>query len=215
GLITFTKGLQWVVFWALLAMIGAFILNPFCAVLFIFSVFCEFIYCKLLKITHLKIIASAMVKATGGLAGIYAVNPNPPIDFICFVFFWLACWEVGGQNIANDIVDMEDDKRVGAKTTLTVKGLNTSVFILVSAVSMAAFGGVTIFFVAGPGVGLVYPIGALLLGYFLLLKPAKVVYESPGPVEAASLFNRASYMPLCFLLLTVVSILINNQMLNL
>jgi hypothetical protein len=74
---------------------------------------------------------------------------------------------------------------------------------------MAFFGGVTVFIVAGSGVGLLYPIGATLLGYFLLLKPAKVVYESPGPGEAASLFNRASYMPLSFLLLTVISILLN------
>ena len=209
GLIPFSKGFQWVGLWALLAMIGAFILNPFCAVLFVLSALCEFIYCKLLKITHLKIIASAIVKATGGLAGIYAVNPTPPIGFVIFIFFWLACWEIGGQNIANDIVDMEDDKQVGARTTLTVMGLNTSVFVLIATVSMAFFAGVTVFIVAGSGVGLLYPIGATILGYFLLLKPAKVVYESPGPREAASLFNRASYMPLSFLLLTVISILLN------
>jgi hypothetical protein len=68
--------------------------------------------------------------------------------------------------------------------------------------------------VAGPGVGLLYPLGAIFLGYFLLLKPARVVYESPGHREAASLFNRASYMPISFLLLTVISILVNQWMLN-
>jgi 4-hydroxybenzoate polyprenyltransferase len=209
GLIPFTNGLQWVGIWTLIAMIGAYILNPFCAVLFVVSALGEFIYCKLLKITHLKIIASALVKASGGLAGIYAVNQSPPIDFVIFVFFWLACWEIGGQNIANDIVDMEDDRRVGARTTLTVKGMNFSVFVLVVTVSMTSFAGVAVFLLAGPGVGLTYPVGSILLGYFLLLKPAKIVYESPGPREAASLFNRASYMPLGFLLLTVISILMN------
>lgn len=209
GLLPFSKGVKWVAFWAGIALAGALVLNPFCAALFVFSAISEFIYCKLLKISHLKIIASAMVKASGGLAGIYAVNPSPPMEFVVFVFCWLACWEVGGQNIPNDIVDMEDDRRVGAKTTLTVMGLKHSVFVLVAAVSMAAFGAVMIFLLAGPGIGLLYPLGALFLGYFLLLKPAKAVYESPGPREAASLFNRASYLPLGVLVLTVISIAAN------
>ncbi len=206
GLIPYSKGLAWAILWASTALVGAFILNPFCALIFVISACCEVIYCKLLKITHLKIIPSAIVKATGGLAGIYAVNPEPNMGFIVFMFLWLACWEIGGQNIANDIVDMEDDHRVGARTMLTVKGLQQSVFVQLTAASMATFAGVTIFLVAGPGVGWIYPIGAAVLGYFLLLKPARLVYEAPGPRTAASLFNRASYMPLSFLVLTVISI---------
>lgn len=208
GLIPFKKGLAWVIFWTVTALIGALILNPFCALIFIISACCEGIYCKLLRITHLKIIPSAIVKATGGLAGLYAVDPNPSLGFAIFLFLWLACWEVGGQNIANDIVDMEDDARVGARTVVTVEGLNKSVFILLAAASMASFGGVTIYFLAGAGVGWLYPIGAAILAYFLLLKPARLVYESPEPRTAAFLFNRASYMPFSFLVLTVISILI-------
>ncbi|MGO8879875.1 MAG: UbiA family prenyltransferase [Desulfomonilaceae bacterium] len=206
GLIPFKRGLEWVIFWTSLALIGAAALNPLCAVIFAISACCEVIYCKLLKVTHWKIIPSAFVKATGGLAGIYAVNPAPNLSFVVFMFLWLACWEVGGQNIANDIVDMEDDGRVGARTMLTVLGLRESLFILLVAASMATFAGVTIFLLAGPGLGRIYPIGAAVLGYFLLLKPAKLVYESPGPRMAASLFNRASYMPLSFLALIVVSV---------
>ena len=206
GLIPFKKGLAWVIFWTSLALIGAAALNPLCAGIFAISACCELVYCKLLKVTHWKIVPSAIVKATGGLAGIYAVNPAPNPSFVVFVFLWLACWEIGGQNIANDIVDMEDDDRVGARTMLTVLGLRKSLFILVAAASMATFAGVTIFLFAGPGLGRIYPAGAMLLGYFLLLKPAHLVCESPGPRMAAALFNRASYMPLSFLVLIVMSI---------
>lgn len=208
GLIPFRKGLEWVIFWAVIALTGATILNPVCAIIFLVSACCEGLYCKLLRITHLKIIPSALVKASGGLAGIYAVNPDPPLGFAAFMFLWLACWEVGGQNIANDIIDMEDDIKVGARTTLSVLGLKESVFIMVVAVSMAAFAGVAIYFVAGSGISPLYPFGAAILGYLMLLRPAKCVYESAGVETATSLFNRASYMPLSFLILTVASILI-------
>ena len=208
GLIPFEKGLAWVIFWAVIALTGATILNPFCAIIFLVSACCEGLYCKLLRITHLKIIPSAIVKASGGLAGIYAVNPDPPLGFVAFMFLWLACWEIGGQNIANDIIDMEDDIKVSARTTLTVLGLKESIFLMLVAVSMAAFAGVAIYFVAGSGVSLVYPFGAAILGYLMLLRPARYVYESPGVETATSLFNRASYMPLSFLILTVVSTLI-------
>jgi 4-hydroxybenzoate polyprenyltransferase len=165
----------------------------------------EIVYCKLLRITHLKIIPSAIVKATGGLAGVYAVDPQPALGFLAVLFLWLAAWEVGGQNIANDIVDMEDDQRVSARTTLTVKGVPESVFRMLAAVSMAAIAGVAIYWLAGPGLGAIYPLGAALLGWKLMLEPAREVYYRPGPSTAAALFNRASYLPVSFLVLIVLS----------
>jgi 4-hydroxybenzoate polyprenyltransferase len=128
------------------------------------------------------------------------------MGFVAIIFLWLAAWEVGAQNIPNDIVDMEADERVAARTTLTVKGVRESVFRMVAAVSMAAFGGVAVYWVAGSGIAWIYPLGAAALGWELLLKPARELYYNPGPAEAASLFNRASYMPLGFLVLAVLSI---------
>jgi 4-hydroxybenzoate polyprenyltransferase len=168
----------------------------------------ETLYCKLLKITHLKIGPSAIVKAMGGIVGVYAVDPNPSLGFVIVLFLWLAAWEVGGQNVANDIVDMEEDKLVEAKTTPTVMGVSESVFVLVAAVSMAVFGGVVIFWLAGSGVGWLYPLGAAVLGWILLLGPARAVYRDSVPKTAAALFNNASYMPASFLVLIVVSIYI-------
>jgi 4-hydroxybenzoate polyprenyltransferase len=123
------------------------------------------------------------------------------------LLLWLAAWEVGGQNIPNDIVDMEDDTRVAARTTPTVKGVPEAVFRMLCGVSMAAFGGVVIYWLAGTGLGRWYPFAAAIAGWSLLMEPARRVYYDPVPDHAAALFNRASYMPLTFLILAVLSIL--------
>jgi 4-hydroxybenzoate polyprenyltransferase len=134
------------------------------------------------------------------------VDPHPSLGFLAIFVFWLAAWEIGGQNIANDIIDMDEDKRVKARTTATVKGLQESVFILLVAVSMAASAGILVYWFAGEGVGHLYPFGAAVLGWTLLIEPARKVYYDPGPATAAVLFNRASYMPWGFLLLIVLAI---------
>jgi 4-hydroxybenzoate polyprenyltransferase len=206
GMLSFESGFWWFAFWAIVALAGAWWLNPFCAGLFVVSASLEGLYCKLLRITHLKIIPSALVKASGGLAGVYAVDPSPSLGFVAVLCLWLAAWEVGAQNIANDIVDMEDDARVSARTTITVKGMPESVFVMLAAISMAASAGIALYWMAGNGVGWLYPIGAALLAWKLLLEPARQVYYHPGPVAAASLFDKASYMPVGFLLLVVISI---------
>ncbi len=208
GLLTYRSGLVWFFSWAVVALAGAWWLNPFCAVLFLAAALFETLYCKLLRITYLKIIPSVIVKATGGLAGAYAVDPNPLPGFLVMLFVWLAAWELGGQNIANDIIDMDDDARVSARTTATVKGLPEAVFMLLVGVSIAAVGGMVVYWFAGAGVGLLYPIGAVILGWKLLLEPARAVYYKPVPETCATLFNRASYMPLGFLVLTAVSIIL-------
>ncbi len=208
GLISLKAAVLWTLFWACVALVGAWMLNPLCAVIFIISAAFEAIYCKLLRITHLKIIPSAVVKAGGGLAGVYAVDPNPSPAFVVLLFIWLAAWEIGGQNIANDIVDMEDDAKVQARTTLTVKGMRESVFIMIVAVSMAVIAGVFAYRLSAGTLGALYPIGAALLGWFLLLQPARAVYNNPGPETAARLFNWAGFMPPAFLVLITLAILV-------
>ena len=209
GLLSFGSGLSWCVFWAVIALVGAWWLNPLCALFFIISAALEAIYCKLLRITHLKIVASAAVKSIGGLVGVLAVDPYPSPGFVALLLLWLAAWEVGGQNIANDMVDMEEDSKVSARTTLTVKGMQEAVFRLVAAISMAAVCGLAIYWYAGDGVGLLYPVGAAILAWKLLLEPARRVYYDPGNASAKTLFNRASYLPVSFLVLAVAAIYIN------
>jgi 4-hydroxybenzoate polyprenyltransferase len=206
GVLPFRKAAVWTGSWAVVALAGCLWLNPWCALVFFMSAALEFTYCKLLRVTHWKIVPSAAVKASGGLAGTLAVASAPDPAFIAVLTLWLAAWEVGAQNIANDIVDMEDDRRVHARTTATVKGLQECVFLSVSAAAMAAVLGVVMYLSAGAGVGPLYPVGAVILGGTLLLGPARRLYYRPGPETAAALFNRGSYLPVSFLALTALSI---------
>jgi 4-hydroxybenzoate polyprenyltransferase len=205
GMLSFKKGLIWCAAWAVVALIGALWLNPVCAVLFAVSATLEAMYCKLLRITHLKIIPSVAVKSIGGLAGVLAVDPSPSPGFLALLVIWLAAWEVGGQNIANDIVDMQEDSRVSARTTITAKGLPEAVFRVIVASSIAFVSGVAIYWAAGEGIGWLYPPVAAALGWTLLLEPSRRLYYQPGRPAAASLFNRASYIPVSFLVLVVAS----------
>lgn len=207
GVLSFRSGVMWFCAWAVIAVSGAYWLNPFCGLLFLISSSLESLYCKMLRLTHLKIIPSAIVKATGGLAGVYAVDPGPAPGFVALLFLWLAAWEIGGQNIVNDIVDVEDDVRVSARTTLTVLGMQEAVFVLLAGVSMAVLSGIAIYWLAGKGIGPFYLIGAACLSWKLLLQPAREVYYDPNPATAAALFNKASYMPLGFLVVALISML--------
>ncbi|MEW6443971.1 MAG: UbiA family prenyltransferase [bacterium] len=205
-LLSLPKGLLWFCFWAVIALAGAWWLNPVCVVMFLIVAALEALYCKLLKVTWLKIIPTVLVKAAGGVVGIYAVDPSPPPGYVSFLILWLASWELGGQNVVNDIADLEDDARVGAKTLATVLGVRESVFVAVAAASMAAFAGVAIYWLSGPGIGPIYPLGAAVIGWKLLLQPARKLYADPCPETAAALFNRASYVPLAFLVLTTLAL---------
>ncbi len=211
GLISHREAILWFMFWGSIAIMGAWALNPYCGLLFVLSASLEAVYCRLLKISHLKIIPSAIVKASGGVAGVLAVDSNPSMAFVGILILWLASWEVGGQNIANDIVDMDNDSKVQARTTLTVKGLKDAVFYLVVASGMTFLAGLAIYAVSGKGVGWLYPVGAACLGWYLIIRPAKVLYMEPVPVTAARLFNRASYLPVAFLILTAVSFVVSLQ----
>ena len=46
----------------------------------------------------------------------WAVNPHPPFLFTASLFFMLFFWEIGGQNIPNDSADIDEDKKLMAKT---------------------------------------------------------------------------------------------------
>jgi 4-hydroxybenzoate polyprenyltransferase len=208
GKLPYRSALYWFGLWALIALAGAWWLNPVCALIFIVSSGMEILYCKLLKITHLKIVPSVIVKVSGGLAGVFAVVPYPDPSFLALLAIWLAAWEVGGQNIANDIIDTEDDRSVAARTTTTVLGINESVFFLLVGIAMAVPAAIAIYWQSGAGVGPIYLFGAVLIAWKLLLSPARRVYSNPSPENAAELFNSASYMPGAFLLLVVLSILL-------
>lgn len=116
GHLSFTEGLLWTVGWSIVAIWGAFHLNPICILIFIVGGILETVYCLLLKVTHFRTLVSGGVKTAGALAGVFAVDPTPSPVFLLVLFLWLFLWEIGGQNVPNDLTDIEEDRRLHAQT---------------------------------------------------------------------------------------------------
>ena len=116
GLLSFKEGLWWTVAWALLAVIGAYLLNPVCVLIFLGGCLLEMVYCLMLKVSHLRTFVSGGVKTTGALAAVFAVDPAPSPIFLICLFSWLFFWEIGGQNIPHDWADIKEDRKLDSKT---------------------------------------------------------------------------------------------------
>ena len=116
GLLGYKEGLLWAAAWGVLALIGAYLLNPMCALIFLLRCLLEAVYCVMLKISYLRTIFSGAVKTSGAMAAVYAVDPNPSFSFLMILFLWLFFWEIGGQNIPADWTDIEEDRQFKANT---------------------------------------------------------------------------------------------------
>ncbi|NWF53213.1 MAG: UbiA family prenyltransferase [Syntrophaceae bacterium] len=205
GVLTYREGLFWTLAWASLAAIGSYLLNPVCALIFLLACLLEFSYCRLLKVTHLRGIISGLVKTSGPLAAVFAVDPSPNPTFLFILFLWLFFWEIGGQNVPNDLADMEEDRRIGGKTIPVRLGSQGAVGIILTAIFLTAGLSLALPWVVSQKSTLTFLIGALAAGIYLLLIPAGKLFRSKDPQDAFLLFNRASYYPLAMLGVTVAS----------
>ena len=208
GLITIAGGILWTAMWGIIALVGAALLHPVCAAIFIIGAILEVLYCKLYSLSQWKIVIAATVKNLGALAAIYAVNPDAPIEFIIMVFIWIAMWEVGGQNIPNDLVDMQEDGRLGGKTIPVVYGLSISVVVIMITLIASFVLGLGLVLFSPLSLKGVYLLGAILSGLFFLLLPLKKFLTVKDTGEAINLFNRASLYPLGIFTTTVFCILV-------
>lgn len=208
GLLSFKVGLLWAVAWAALALIGAYILNPICALIFMAACTLESIYCLLLKVTHLRTMVSAMVKTSGAVAAVFAVDPAPRWESLTLLFLWLSSWEIGGQNVPNDLIDLDEDARLGAKTIPVRMGVDRAVMIILVSLALSLGLGLSISWVFPGGPRHLFAAGISLAGVYLLLIPAYRLYRDRTPVQASALFNRASFYPLAVLLVALLSSLV-------
>jgi 4-hydroxybenzoate polyprenyltransferase len=208
GFITFAGGMMWTALWGFIALVGAALLNPVCAVIFIVGAILEVIYCKFYGYSQWKILIAATVKNLGGLAAIYAVNPEPTLEFIVIVFIWIALWEVGGQNIPNDLVDMGEDRRLGGKTVPVVYGPNLSVIIILITLIASFVLGLGLVFLSPLAFKGVYLVGAIISGFLFLLLPLKRFLAERDTSKAINLFNQASLYPVGIFSTTLFCILI-------
>jgi 4-hydroxybenzoate polyprenyltransferase len=195
GLLKFREGLGWTLGWALVAVVGAFILNPTCVVIFIGGCLLEAVYCLMWRLSWTRTIVSGAVKTSGAVAAVYAVDPEPSFGLLLILFLWLFFWEIGGQNIPNDWEDVERDKHLEAKTVPVRFGPEISSLLVMGCLAITLItGGILLW--AMP-FQLYWPFVTIffMVGIYLLMLPAYRLYRTKDRRKAISLFNKASYYP--------------------
>lgn len=203
GMLSFREGVIWMAGWAALALAGSFMLNPFCTLIFAAACLLEVIYCLLLKVTWLRGIISGVVKNSGAMAAVVAVDPSPRAEYMVALFLWLFFWEIGGQNVPNDWADLDEDRRLRAKTIPVRFGVDPSAWIVCASLALASAMSVAILCAAPGSLGGAYVAGAALAALYFLMWPAARLMRVKTPEAAAALFNRASYYPLAMLLVSI------------
>lgn len=207
GLLSFQETIVWTAGWGFVALLGAWLLNPVSAVLFLGGCLAEAVYCLLLRVSWMRALVSGIVKTVGGLAAVFAVEPQPSALFIFTLTLWLFSWEIGGQNIPNDLADLEHDHSMGAKTIPVCFGAGRAARMIVYTLFLATVLSLIVYGASPARLGLIYLPGAIAVAYFLLLKPASSLYRDQSSAMAADLFNRSSYYPFAMFLVVMLSLL--------
>ena len=199
GLLSFREGVAWALGWSLVALIGAWLLNPTCAAIFLAGALLEAVYCLLWRVSPFRAIVSGFVKTMGALAALYAVDPNPDPGFMLSLFLCLFFWEIGGQNIPHDWSDIEEDRRFQARTIPVRLGEEKSAALSLFCILIAVVLCMGLFFIRFPGSQGAALLTAFVICAFLLLLPGIKLFRTKKREEAMALFNKASYFPAAML----------------
>ncbi len=196
SLLSLSSGLAWMSAWFVVALIGSYLLNPVIVLVLLAAAALEILYCMLLKVTYLRTLVSGLVKTSGPIAAVLALNANPPPALLLLLFLWLFFWEIGGQNIPADWNDTVEDRRVNAKTIPIRFGFEKAGLIVLIALTLTVLASGFVPLISPARLGLLYVASSFLAGYYLLLRPGYELYKSREGGFAARLFDRASYYPL-------------------
>jgi 4-hydroxybenzoate polyprenyltransferase len=208
GLLKFNEGLLWAGAWGLLALAGAYLLHPICALIFILGCLLEITYCLLLRVSHLRTLVSGIVKTSGGIAAVFAVDQNPSPLFLIVLFLWIFLWEIGGQNVPNDWTDLEEDRGLQAKTIPLQLGIQWSSIIVFFSLIASVLLSIVLLFYTPTRLDPLYFVATLVIGLYILVIPGYRLYKTKASREAARLFSRASYYPFVMLVMVIVSVLL-------
>lgn len=208
NILSMRSGVAWFVFWYALTLVGAYLLNPAIVVIVIAAAVLETIYCMLLKVTYWRTLVSGLVKSSGPIAAVFVVEPNPSFLLLLLLLAWLMFWEIGGQNIPADWNDIEEDKRVGAKTIPLTFGPQVAGTLVVITLALTVILSLFLPLMSPLKLGLPYLVASVAAGFFLLLLPGFQLYRSHEGRQAARLFDRASHYPLVQLAIIMVFVLI-------
>jgi 4-hydroxybenzoate polyprenyltransferase len=207
GLLSFKEGLVWSIAWGLLALIGAYLLNPICVLIFVGGCTLETIYCYMWNLSPYRTVVSGVVKAAGPIAAVFAVDPNPAVSYLVVLFLLLFFWEVGGQNVPNDWIDLQEDVRFGARTIPIRFGLEQSNIIIFGSIMLTLILSGVLLTLSPITFGLPFIIGFALVGFYFLLLPTITLFRTDENSHAMILFNKASYYPLAMLVVVVVKLI--------
>jgi 4-hydroxybenzoate polyprenyltransferase len=205
GMLSYRQGVFWTLAWAGLALVGSFLLNPVCIIIFLMASLLEMVYCYLLKITYWRGLISGAVKTSGPLAAVFALHSDPPLTFLIVLFIWLFSWEIGGQNVPNDWGDIDADRKLEARTFPVRFGAQGSIRIILCSLGIALAMSLAMFWVSPRALGFSYLPGALFCAAYFLLLPGYRLCQSKAAEDAFHLFNHASYYPLAMFLVTLTS----------
>jgi 4-hydroxybenzoate polyprenyltransferase len=203
GALSLGAGLAWAGGWGIVALVGALWLNPVCVLIFAGGCLLETVYCKLWRVTPMRALINGAVKTLGPVAAVFAVDPSPSIPFLVLLFAWLFMWEIGGQNIPNDWTDIEEDRHFKAQTIPIRFGLHRATLLIVSCLVAALFLNLAVVWASPLKFGAFFLIAAVVINFFLLLRPAFLLGSRQQRADAMSLFNMASYYPLALLALVL------------
>jgi 4-hydroxybenzoate polyprenyltransferase len=210
GFLSIKEGFIWAAAWCVVALFGAFFLNPVCTLIFLAGCTLEIVYCLMWKVTPFRNLVSGVVKTCGPIAGVFAVDRDPSLFFLVLLFFWLFFWEIGGQNIPNDWAEIEEDQKFEARTMLVRYGAATASTIILGALFFAVGVNLWLLGVSVPRLALPSLAVSFVIGLMLLLLPAYRLYRTRERQDALTLFKRASYYPLACLILVSIRILIQH-----
>ncbi len=213
SLLSLRSGLLWMGAWFLIALIGSYVLNPMIVFVLLAAAMLEILYCMLLKVTYLRTLVSGLVKTSGPIAAVLALNANPSPALLLVLFLWLFFWEIGGQNIPADWNDTVEDRRVNAKTIPIRFGFEKAGLMVLIALTLTVLASGFVPLISPARLGLLYVAASFIAGYYLLLRPGYELYKSREGGRAARLFDRASYYPLAQLAL-ISSFLLADKLLG-
>ena len=208
--LSYRLGMLWFIAWFVVALFGAYWLNPTIVIILIAAAILEVIYCLLLRVTYWRTLVSGLVKASGPISAIFVVESNPAPELLLLVFAWVLFWEIGGQNIPADWNDTEEDLRVGAKTIPIQFGFQTAGLVILVALGLTVISSLFLPLASPLPLGWLYLVASALAGIFLLLLPGLRLYRHQDDGRlAAKLFDSASYYPLSQLTLIAIFALIS------
>ncbi len=207
--LSYWQGLLWFGVWFAIAIAGSYFLNPAILLILMAAAALETTYCLLFKVTYLRILVSGLVKSSGPIAAVFAVDHHPALPLLLLIFAWMFFWEIGGQNIPADWNDTVEDRRVHAKTIPIHFGTRTAGLIVVIALVLTVITSMFLPMISPISLGVPYLLVSAVIGFGLLLKPAYHLYRyhQEGRL-AAKLFDYASYYPLAQLAIITIFVVI-------